>query len=126
MKTLLTTLVLLLLFAVLAGIGAAIWLGNADSGLSTVTVGGEQVSGMPRFLIGAGGLIIAVVAVLFALAVVALALAGTVLAVVGAFALTGLILAAVALVFLLPIIIPLILVWVIVLAMRRSNRRKVA
>jgi hypothetical protein len=126
MKTLLTTLVLLLLFGVLAGIAAAVWLGNADYALSTVTVDGEQISGMPKLLIGAGGLFIGMVAVLFALAVVALALAGTVLVVVGALALTGLILVAVALPFLLPIIVPLVLVCVIVLATRHSNRGKVA
>jgi hypothetical protein len=126
MKTLLTTLVLLLLFGVLVGIAAVVWLGNADYGLSTVTVDGEQISGMPRFLIGAGGLFIGMVAVLFALAVVALALAGTVLVVVGALALTGLILVAVALVLLLPIIVPLVVFCVIVLATRHPNRRKVA
>jgi hypothetical protein len=64
--------------------------------------------------------------VLFALAVVALALAGTVLVVVGALALTGLILVAVALVLLLPIIVPLVVFCVIVLATRHPNRRKVA
>jgi hypothetical protein len=81
---------------------------------------------MPGFLIGAVGLFIGMAAVLFALVVVALALAGAALLVVGALTLTGLILAAVALPFLLPIIVLLVVFCAIVSATRHTNRRKVA
>ena len=67
--------------------------------------------------------IIGLVAVLFAFAVVAFALVVSAVAVVGALALVGLILLAVALPFLSPLIVLLI---VIALVTRHSNRKKFA
>jgi len=79
--------------------------------------------GICKCIFGAGGLLIGLLAVLFAAAVVAFALAVSAAAVVGALMLTGLILLAVALPFLAPIIVVLV---VVILATRHSNRRNVA
>jgi hypothetical protein len=85
-----------------------------------------NLMGILVFPIGAVGLFIGIAAALFALVVVALALAGAALFVVGALTLVGLILAAVALPFLLPFIVVLVIFWAIVAATRHTNPRKVA
>jgi len=85
-----------------------------------------NLMGMLVFPIGAVGLLIGIAAALFALVVVALALAGAALVVVGVLTLVGLILAAVALPFLLPIIVVLVIFWLITAATRHTNPRKVA
>ena len=76
-----------------------------------------------RFMSGAGRLLIGTVAMLFALAVVVMALTGAALVVIGALSLTGLILLVVALPFLLPFVV---LFGVIILATRHSRRGKLA
>ncbi len=80
----------------------------------------------PGLLLGACGVLIGIAAALIALVVAALAVTGAALVVVGALTLTGLILLAVALPFLLPVVALLFVLWLIVVATCHTNRRKVA
>ena len=122
MKTFLRISALLLL--VLALTGLAVGTGLCLAGAVAPDFGNLPLAGVPRPLGAAFGLFIAAVAVVFALAVTAVALAGAFLAVLFALLLTGLILLAVALPFLLPLIIPLVLIFVVVLATRPASRSR--
>ena len=119
-------MVLLVLIVALACLAAGVGFCLAGAGSPNVTFSGVQLHGAPRVLGAAFGLFIAAVAVVFALAVAALAVAGAFLAVIFALLLTGLILLAVALPFLLPLIIPLVLILAVVLAARHSSRSRAA
>ncbi|HUC85868.1 MAG TPA: hypothetical protein VL970_11795 [Candidatus Acidoferrales bacterium] len=98
------------------------------AGLCFVGLAGAAVhsssglDGVSHPLGAAFGLFVAAVAVVFALAVAALAMAGAFLAVLFALLLTGLILLAVALPFLLPLILPLVVILAVLFVVRRSSR----
>jgi hypothetical protein len=122
MKKLLKVSALLVLVFALTCLAVGMGLGLA--GAVSLGSGGVHLDGVPRPLGAAFGLFIAAVAVVFALAVTVVALAGAFLAMLLALLLTGLILLAVALPFLLPLIIPLAVVFVVVLATRHSSRSR--
>jgi hypothetical protein len=78
----------------------------------TITVNGHPITSPFDAIISAWGLILALV-ILFCVAILlAFVLAGVGLIVLGVLALVGLILAAIAFPFLLPLLIPLFIVWV--------------
>jgi hypothetical protein len=79
----------------------------------SITVNGRSITGPFDALIALGGLIITLVILLCVAILVALVLAGVGLLVLGCLALVGLILAVVAFPFLLPILIPLFIIWLI-------------
>lgn len=122
MRTFLRVSALLLLLLALTGL--AVGAGLCLSGAVSPELGNVPLASVPRPLGAAFGLFIAAMAVGFALAVTAVALAGAFLAVLFALLLTGLILLAVALPFLLPLIIPLGLILVVVLVTRQANRSR--
>jgi hypothetical protein len=124
MKTLLTVFTALLLLTAVTFVLAVI--GLALAGVGHVDFNGQPLTGAPRYIIGTLGLVVAAIAVVFALAVAAVAVVGAMLAVFAALVLTGLILLAVALPFLLPLIILLAGVFVLVLVARHSSRRQAA
>lgn len=78
-----------------------------------ITINGRSITSPFDAVVGIGGLIFTLV-ILFCVAIlVALVLAGVGLIVLGCLALVGLILAVIAFPFLLPILIPLFIVWLI-------------
>lgn len=88
--------------------------------------GNIHFSGHPNPFGLAWGLMVAGLAVVFALVMAAFAVVGALLAVFFALVLTGLILLAVAVPFSLPLIVPLVLIFIVVMASRRSNRARTA
>jgi hypothetical protein len=78
----------------------------------SITRNGHEITGPFGALIGAWSFILTLV-ILFCVAIIlAFVLAGVGLIILGVFALVGLILAAIAFPFLLPLLIPLFIVWV--------------
>jgi hypothetical protein len=107
-------LVLILVILMIALLGWAL-LGSTDVSIS---INGEQLTGPLAPAIGLWKLILATV-ILFCVAILLVfVFAGVGLVVLGCLAFVGLILMAVALPFLLPLLIPLFIVWVFCAALR--------
>ena len=86
-----------------------------------VTINGHELSGPIEGLVGLWGIMVAGV-VLFCVAVLlAFVFVGVGLVVVGTLALVAVILAAVALPFMLPLLIPLFIVWLFCCMVRKSK-----
>ena len=98
-------------------------------GLTTnvsVSINGREITGPLGTAIGLWGTILSAV-ILFCVAILlAFVFAGVGLVIVGCLVLVGIILIAVALPFLLPLIIPLFIVWVFCAVCRRSKSTKKA
>jgi len=111
----------IILAVVMLGILAwTLWQGSAIS----VTMDGRELEGPLEALVGLWGIILAAV-ILFCVAILlAFVFAGVGLIVIGSLALVGIVLAAVALPFLLPLLIPLFIVWAFCAGIRRGKRRR--
>lgn len=86
----------------------------------SITVNGQQFHGPLETMIGGWGLIIATVAIFCAAIVMAFVLAGVGLIILGVLALIGFILLAAVFPFLLPVLIPLLIVWAFCAGARRN------
>ena len=111
---------LALILAVLMVVFLAwVFLGASDA--VSITVNGREITSPLDAIMGVWGLILAVI-ILFCVAILlAFVLAGVGLIVLGCLAFVALILAAVAFPFLLPILIPLFIVWLFCSIARRSK-----
>ena len=99
--------------------------GLMSSGVS-VTINGQEIEGPLKAVVGGWGLVITTV-VLFCVAILlAFVFAGVGLVVLGVLALVGLILAGIAFPFLLPLLIPLFIVWAFCAGVRRGKQAKEA
>jgi hypothetical protein len=95
--------------------------GLIQSGNVSMTVNGHELAGPMKAAVGSWGIIIAIV-VLFCVAILlTFVLAGVGLVILGCLVLVGLILAAVSFPFLLPLLIPLFIVWAFVAGVRRGK-----
>ena len=114
MKKTVTALVILM-----AGLLA--W-GLLESGSVSVTVNGLGLAGPVKAAAGVWGVLVAAVAIFCVSVLLAFVLAGVALVVLGVLVLVGLILAAVAFPFLLPLLLPLFIVWAFVAGVRRGKK----
>jgi hypothetical protein len=115
MRTLVFVLVVLLL-AVLA------W-GLASSSNVTIMVNGEELRGAERMLATGWGVLVAIVALFCVATLLAFVLAGVGLIVLGALLFVGLAGASMMFPFLLPLLVPLFVVWAFVAYARRDKTR---
>ncbi len=90
----------------------------------SITVNGQQFHGPFETLVGGWGLIIATVAIFSAAIVMAFVLAGVGLVILGVLALIGFLLLGAIFPFLLPVLIPLLIVWAFCAGSRRSTQNK--
>lgn len=77
----------------------------------TIVINGQQVTGPLKDAIGAGGLVVALIALFCAATLLVFVFAGIGLLVLGGAVFVGLILAGLAFPFLLPVLIPLAILW---------------
>jgi len=117
MKPVAVALVLL----VLALLG---WVVFQSSDVSII-VNGEKVTGPAKLAAEGWGVIVGVVALFCAAILLAFVFAGLGLVVLGVLVLVGVVFAWLVFPFLLPVLIPLALVWIFVAAVRASRRRGV-
>ena len=89
-----------------------------------ITVNGERLIGPARLAAEGWGVLVAVVALFCAAILLAFVFAGIGLIVLGALVLAGLIVAWLAFPFLLPLLLPLFLVWAFVAAFRGGSGRR--
>jgi hypothetical protein len=97
------------------------WALFAESNAVTIVINGQEVSGPLKGAIGIGGLVVASIALGCAAILLAFVFAGIGVIVLGLIVLAGLVLAMLAFPFLLPVLIPLAIVWAFVALVRRSK-----
>jgi hypothetical protein len=100
-----------LLFALLA------WMAMRSSGV-TIMVNGRELAGPAKFAAEGWGMLVGIVGLFCAAILLTFVFAGIGLILLGAFVLAGLLLAWLAFPFLLPLLIPLVVVWLFVAAVR--------
>ena len=82
-----------------------------ESNAVTIVINGQQVTGPLKGVIGAGGLVVALIALFCAAILLVFVFAGIGVIVLGCFVFVGMILAVLAFPFLLPLLIPLAILW---------------
>jgi hypothetical protein len=97
------------------------WALFAEGNAVTIVVNGQEVSGPLKGAIGIGGLVVALIALVCAAILLAFVFAGIGVIALGLVVLASLALAVLAFPFLLPVLIPLAIVWAFVALMRRSK-----
>ncbi len=112
MKTLALIFLIPLLFVFLWGL---------SSSAVTVTINGQAIAGPLAGLAGGWALVVSTVALFCAAILLAFIFAGVGLIILGVLALVGFILLATAFPFLLPVLIPLMLVWAVCAGFRNSR-----
>ncbi|MEK7994995.1 MAG: hypothetical protein AAB403_14410 [Planctomycetota bacterium] len=112
----------ILLAVVMVGFLAWHVVGPGDA--VSIQINGRELTGPFDAIVGAWGLIVAAVTLFCVAILLAFVFAGVALLLLGVLALVGLILAAVAFPFLLPILIPLFLLWMFCLLVRPPRPRQ--
>jgi hypothetical protein len=93
------------------------WVALHSSGV-TIVVNGRELAGPARFAAEGWGLLVGIVGMFCAAILLTFVFAGIGLILLGAFVLAGLLLVWLAFPFLLPLLIPLVIVWLFVAAVR--------
>jgi hypothetical protein len=82
-----------------------------ESNIVTIVINGQPVTGPLKDAIGMGGLIVALIALFCAATLLVFVFAGIGVIVLGCFVIVGVIMAALSFPFLLPLLIPLAILW---------------
>ena len=92
-----------------------------ENSSTTIMINGEEVVGPFKGVLGVGGLAVALIALVCLAILLALAFAGTGIVVLGCIVIGIGVFSAFMLPFILPIFIPLALVWLFITLMRNKN-----
>ena len=92
-----------------------------ESNAVTIVINGQQVTGPLKGAIEAAGLVVALIALFCAAILLLFVFAGIGVIVLGCFVIVGVIMAALAFPFLLPLLIPLAILWGFIAITRRTN-----
>jgi predicted exporter len=92
-----------------------------ESNAVTIIINGQQVTGPLKGAIGAAGLVVALIALFCAAILLVFVFAGIGIIVLGCFIFVGIILAWLTFPFLLPLLIPLAILWGFVAITRRTS-----
>jgi len=99
------------------------WVALHSSGV-TIVVNGRELAGPAKFAAEGWGLLVSIVGLFCAAILLTFVFAGIGLILLGVFVLAGLVMVWLAFPFLLPLLIPLVIVWLFVAAVRgRKDRR---
>jgi len=90
----------------------------------SIQINGREIEGPFDAILGVWGLVVATVTLFCVAILLAFVFAGVALLLLGIFALVGLVLAAVAFPFLLPIVIPLFILWMFCVLVRPPKPAK--
>jgi len=88
----------------------------------SITVNGARITGPVKLAAEGWGVIVAVVALLCAAILLAFVFAGLGLVILGVLVIVGTVFAWLAFPFLLPVLVPLVLVWLFIAVVRRGRR----
>lgn len=114
----------LAMFLVVVMVGVLVWHVVGPGDAVSIRINGQELTSPFDAVVGVWGLIVAAVTLFCVAILLAFVFAGVALLLLGVFALVGLVLAAVAFPFLLPLLIPLFLLWVFCLLVRPSRPRQ--
>jgi hypothetical protein len=92
-----------------------------ESNVVTIVINGQQVTGPLKDTVGVGGLVVALIALFCAATLLVFVFAGIGVIVLGCFVIVGIIMATLAFPFLLPLLIPLAILWGFIAITRRTN-----
>jgi predicted exporter len=92
-----------------------------ESNVVTIVINGQQVTGPLKDAVGVGGLVVALIALFCAATLLVFVFAGIGVIVLGCFVIVGIIVATLAFPFLLPLLIPLAILWGFIAITRRTN-----
>ncbi len=107
-----------------AMVGLLAWQVFGPGDAVSIRINGREITGPFDTIVGVWGLIVAAVTLFCVAILLAFVFAGVALLLLGVFALVGVVLAAVAFPFLLPILIPLFIIWVFCLLVRPARPRQ--
>jgi hypothetical protein len=99
------------------------WAGLHSSGV-TIVVNGRELAGPAKLAAEGWGLLVWIVGLFCAAILLTFVFAGIGLILLGVFVLAGLVLAWLSFPFLLPLLIPLVIVWLFVAAVRGRKQRE--
>ena len=102
-------------------VGSLIW-GLLQSGSVTLTINGEEVAGPMKVVAGGWGFLVALVTLFGVAILLAFVMAGVGLLVFGSLLLVGVVIVAFVFPFLLPVLLPLFIVWAFAAGMRRGRK----
>ena len=105
----------------IALLALAAWVLMFHSDGISIAIDGQPVTGPMKGAISVGGLVVAVVAMFCAAIVLAFVFAGIGVLVLGVLVLAGLLVALIMFPFLLPLLIPLFIVWLFIAIVRRPK-----
>lgn len=109
-----------IVFAVLM-VALVLWWLFFENSSTTIVIDGQEISGPLKGLMGAGGLVVVLIALICLAILLALAFAGTGIMILGSIIVGAGIFAAFMFPFLLPLLIPLALVWVFITLIRSKG-----
>lgn len=109
-----------IIFATLI-VALVLWGVFLENSATTIVINGEEIAGPMKGLMGAGGLAVALVGLISLSILLALAFAGTGIIILGCVIVAGGILTAFIFPFLLPVLVPLALIWVFAALLRKKN-----
>ena len=92
-----------------------------EHNIVTIVINGQQVTGPLKDAIGVGGLVVALIALFCAATLLVFVFAGIGVIVLGCFIFVGIILAWLTFPFLLPLLIPLVILWGFIAITRRTK-----
>jgi len=109
-----------LVFAVLM-IALVLWGLFFENSATSIVINGQEVVGPLKGVLGAGGLVVALIAMICLAILLMLAFAGTGVIILGCFIVSAGIVTAFMFPFLFPVLIPLALIWAFVTLMRKKG-----
>ena len=104
-------------------IGLLAWQVFGPGDVISIRINGQEIIGPFDTIVGVWGLIVAAVTMFCVAILLAFVLAGVALLLLGILALVALVMAAVAFPFLLPILVPLFIIWLFCLLVRSARPR---
>jgi len=102
-------------------LGIVAWGLFLESNAVTIVINGQQVTGPLKDAIGAAGLVVALIALFCAAILLVFVFAGIGISVLGCVVFAGMILAWLTFPFLLPLLIPLAILWGFIAITRKTN-----
>ena len=102
-------------------VAVALWGLFFENNSTTILINGQEISGPFKGLISAGGMIVALIALIGLAILMAFVFVGTGMIIFGCMVVGGVIFAAFMFPFLLPLLIPLILIWLFIVVARKKD-----
>lgn len=106
---------------ILAVLMIALFLWGVFFESTSIFINGQEASGLTKGMVGAGGLLVSMVALLCFAIMLALLFTGMGIIVLGCMIIGAGLAAALAFPFLLPVLVPLVLVWIYITLTRKSS-----